>query len=413
MSYRRPPGAWAGRGLAALVAACLVPACSSGVHTAGAPAAAPLARGTPAGVRAGPPGDAFYQPPSPLPPGKPGTVIWATPIGGPGDSVGFKVLYHSRSARDRDIAVSGLVFAPKGSPPRGGRPLLAYAHGTTGLDDRCAPSKSNGAGEAAEVAARLVPRGFVVTATDYEGLGTPGVHPWVVGQSEGRAVLDSIRAARQLTADPAGQAVVWGHSQGGGAALFAAELAPTYGAGAGVVGAVAGAPAVELKLLGVGLRTSPFFGYVIMAAAGFHAAYPELDLSQVLTAKGLAAADEAGRSCFETVDRLRGANPDDYLKADPGTVEPFATFLEENTPGNIATTVPIFVYHGDQDEQIPVVASLLLLQRMCRVGGFTVLRRTYAGASHVGVIAAATADIDRWISDRLAGTPPPTTACPR
>ncbi|TML41443.1 MAG: alpha/beta fold hydrolase [Actinobacteria bacterium] len=391
MSSRRPPGAWAGRGLAALVAACLVPACTSGVHTAGAPAAAPLAPGTPAGVRAGPPGDAFYQPPSPLPPGKPGTVIWATPIGGPGDSVGFKGGGHG-------------VERPVGPGDDGGRQGVGRAAAGTvlgrvaGLDGRCAPSKSNGAGEAAEVAARLVPRGFVVTATDYEGLGTPGVHPWVVGQSEGRAVLDSIRAARQLTADPAGQAVVWGHSQGGGAALFAAELAPTYGAGAGVVGAVAGAPAVELKLLAVGLRTSPFFGYVIMAAAGFHAAYPELDLSQVLTAKGL---------------RLRGANPDDYLKADPGTVEPFATFLEENTPGNIATTVPIFVYHGDQDEQIPVVASLLLLQRVCRVGGFTVLRRTYAGASHVGVIAAATADIDRWISDRLAGTPPPTTACPR
>src|SRR5207302_10054832 len=138
-------------------------------------------------------------PPSRPPSGEPGAVSAATPTGGPGDSVGFKVLYRSRSARDRDT-VSGLVFAPKGSPPRGGRPLLAYAHGTTGLDDRCAPSKSNGAGEAAEVAARLVPRGFVVTATDYEGLGTPGVHPWVVGQSEGRAVLDSIRAARQLTA---------------------------------------------------------------------------------------------------------------------------------------------------------------------------------------------------------------------
>jgi len=69
------------------------------------------------------------------------------------------------------------------------------------------------------------------------------------------------------------------------------------------------------------------------------------------------------------------------------------------------------VYHGEQDEQIPVVASLLLLQRMCRVGGFTVLRRTYAGASHGGVIAAATADIDRWVSDRLSGTPPPTSPC--
>ena len=337
--------------------------------------------------------------------------MWATRIDGPAGSVAFKVLYHSRSAKDGDIAVSGLVFAPGGPPPPDGWPILAYAHGTTGLDDRCAPSKSNGTGEVARVAARFVPRGFVVTATDYEGLGTPGVHTWVVGQSEARAVLDSIRAARQLVRDRAGKAVVWGHSQGGGAAFFAAELAPTYAPDTSVLGAVAGAPAAELRLLAVGLRHSPFFGYILMAAAGFHAAYPELDLSQVLTPKGLAAADEAARSCTEEVDKLRGANPDEYLKADPGAVEPFAGLLEQNTPGNIRTPLPIFVYQGEQDEQIPVVASLLLLQRTCRVGGFTLLRRTYPGASHAGVIAVAAPDIDRWISDRLAGAPAPTTPC--
>ena len=403
-SARRRWSLWAAVALAGLLGA----GCSGG----GARATSANASAATPHVRTAPPGDALYQPPTPLPPAKPGMVIWASRSDNPDGTRVFKVLYHSHSAQDRDIAVSGLVFAPKGKPPPGGWPILAYAHGTTGLTARCAPSKSNGQGEVALVAAQFVPRGFVVAATDYEGLGPPGVHTYVVGQSEGRTVLDSIRAARQLTNDPSRKAVVWGHSQGGGAALFAAELAPTYSPDTGVLGAVAGAPAVELRLVGLALRNSPFFGYILMVAAGYHAAYPELDLSRILTPKGIAAAEEAGRSCFETIDRLRGANPDEYLKADPGTVEPFATVLEQNTPGNIATRVPIFVYHGERDEQIPVVASLLLLQRMCRLGGFTVLRRTYPGASHVSVIPRAAGDIDRWISERLASTPAPTTPCP-
>jgi pimeloyl-ACP methyl ester carboxylesterase len=402
-----PPSPWASAVL--MVPLLVIFACGGSTSTAPPTLAAP---GLGQGIPAGPTGDAFYKPPAPLQPAAPGKLIWASQADGPEGMRLFKVLYHSHSAKDADIAVSGLVFVPSGPAPVAGWPILAYAHGTDGLGPQCAPSKTNGKDEAALVAARLVPMGFVVAATDYEGLGTPGVHTYVVGLSEGRTVLDSIRAARQLTGDRQGKSVVLGHSQGGGAALFAAELAPTYAPDAGVVGSVAGAPAVELKLLASALRTSPFFGYVLMAAAGFHAAYPEFDLSRVLTAKGIAVSEDAAKACNEIVDKLKGANPDDYLKADPATVEPAATLLEQNSPGNIPTPIPIFVYQGEQDEQIPVVASLLLLRRMCRVGGFTVLRTTYPGASHVGVIEVAAKDIQGWIGDRLAGKPAPTTPCP-
>jgi alpha-beta hydrolase superfamily lysophospholipase len=363
----------------------------------------------------GPTGDAFYQPPSPLPPAPAGALIWVAPLGdAPAGTNGFKILYHSRSIADADIAVSGVVFVPKSASRNA--PILSYAHGTTGLGDQCAPSK-NGATEARLLAAGALSRGFVVVATDYEGLGTPGVHPYLVGLSEGRSVLDAARAAINLGMATSAESpvIVWGHSQGGGSALFAAELAPTYAPDLHVKGAIAGAPAVELAFIGNNFASSPasaVSGFAFMAIAGFKAAYPTLDLSAFLTPKGIAETEKAGVQCNETVTDLTGKNIAEYMTTSPVTLEPYATYLNENTPGQVPTPVPIFVYHGDADELVPVTASELYLKRTCKVGGFTVLRTVYKGGTHVSVIALALNDIASWIDDRLAGKPAPTTACP-
>jgi hypothetical protein len=98
----------------------------------------------------------------------------------PAGTNGFKILYHSRSIADADIAVSGVVFAPKSASNNA--PILSYAHGTTGLGDQCAPSK-NGATEARILAAGALSRGFVVVATDYEGLGPPSISAWPPARS--------------------------------------------------------------------------------------------------------------------------------------------------------------------------------------------------------------------------------------
>ena len=358
-----------------------------------------------------PEGDAFYEPPDPLPPGRPGDVIWTEELVTPGGMVGWRVLYHSLSVAGDDIAVSGLVYAPEEEPDAAAeteeRVTLAFAHGTTGLGDDCAPSKDPGAGSS-EMAARYVQRGFVVAMTDFEGLGPPGVHPYVVGLSEGRGVLDSIRAARNLSETRAGdQTIIGGHSQGGGAALVAGEIAPTYAPELDVLGVVAGAPAAELRLIGSALSTSPYFGYVVMAATGFHAAYPDLPLDLVLTAAAIAELDEIDDLCAgEIIGRYVGRDPSTVLVSDPGTVEPWASVLEENSPGARPATAPVFMFHGDADEQIPVIASQLVLDRYCRNGAVPVERRVYPGESHAGVIAAAQPDIDAFIDARLAGDDP-------
>ena len=173
--------------------------------------------------------DDVEPPPSPLPAAAPGTLIRAEPIGAPAGARAWRILYHSRALDGRDVAESGLVVAPTGPAPAGGRPVMSWAHGTSGLADTCAPSRAADAASAVPYVADLLARGYVVAAADYEGLGTPGPHPYLVGPSEGRSVLDAARAARHVDGAGAGRTVVVaGHSQGGQAAVFAGELARRY-----------------------------------------------------------------------------------------------------------------------------------------------------------------------------------------
>ncbi len=174
----------------------------------------------------------------------PGTLIRSQRIAAPPGARAWRVLYHSRALDGRDVAVSGVVVAPTGAAPASGRPMVSWAHGTTGLGDRCAPSRSPGVASELPWIREFVDRGYVVAATDYEGLGTPGPHPYLVGESEGRSVLDAARAARGLRATGAGDSVVvTGHSQGGQAALFAGEIASRYAPDLDVRGVAALAPA--------------------------------------------------------------------------------------------------------------------------------------------------------------------------
>jgi hypothetical protein len=102
------------------------------------------------------------------------------------------------------VAVSGSVAVPTGKPPKGGWPVITWAHGTTGVADVCAPSRDfagtpNPTGETyinGDLSAWLA-AGYAVLRTDYQGLGTPGKHPYLIGKAEGRGVLDIVQAARE------------------------------------------------------------------------------------------------------------------------------------------------------------------------------------------------------------------------
>jgi len=358
----------------------------------------------------------FYSVPDPLPAGQPGDVI-KTELLTSSKLHGTltRVMYHSRSIQDADIPVTGLIAVPTTPPPAGGYPVISWAHGTTGIADTCAPSLAPD--DYADLANNLLDAGYVVVGTDYEGLGTPGRHPYIVGDSEARGTLDIIRAARKLPDTHASDRyLVWGHSQGGHAAMFALHIADTWAPELHLVGVVAGAPPSQLSLIYAALQTSPFKHYLLMAAAGFNAAYGDAaaPLAEVLTPKGIEALANVDHGCSGDIATATADIPtSEVTKADPSTVPTWAKLLNDNDPGKFTAPAkePLLVIQGGNDEQIPVAATALMFDQLCKIKQVE-QRWIYPGQTHAGVIAPSFGDMLRWINDRFAGVPAPDATAP-
>jgi pimeloyl-ACP methyl ester carboxylesterase len=361
-----------------------------------------------------PPGD-LYQPPNPLPHRPAGTLIWAEkvplPLNPP--ATVWRILYHSRSLSGRDIAVSGFAVVPTSAAPDGKRPVYAWAHGSAGQADRCALSHDLRM-NLPPYGGQLVERGAALVATDYEGLGTPGEPTTYVGIAEGHAVLDSVRAAKELPGvGMLGPVVVAGHSQGGGAALWAAQLARSYAPHLDVRGVVALAPAAEFTTTVKELERgkSPFVDYlgsVLWAIDGFRASYgARFDLASLTPAARAGLAHVAKECEQETIARWRGRPARAIFARDPLSVPSVVKILDENSPGGTDPHVPILLAQGSRDEVISVSISAQLEARYCGLGA-TVTRRVY-DADRDGVLDAASRDVLAWIDARVHGRPAPSS----
>lgn len=390
---------------------------------------APTTTSTAPTTTAVPSGDAFYEPPADVP-AEAGVLIRAEQddrLAADGASA-YRILYTSTDQQGGVVVTSGTVVVPDGggSPPA----VLAWGHGTVGLGDRCAPSRGGG-GEGPEpeedwpdevIPTELTPdalsRGWVVAAADYQGLGTPGNHTFLVGQPSGRAVLDAARAATQLEASGAGPdtpVVVMGESQGGHAALFAGQEAATYAPDVPVVGVVGFAPLVEIATI-LPLAGAALPHYLMMGTSGFTSAYPDLDpavpLSPAFVEQLPAVADMCWQDAFDAFGTAQGV-----VGGDPATDPGWSAALEANTPGVVASAAPVLVLHGEADTTIPAVLSQSYAERAC-AAGTEVERSTYPGAGHgrgnaaqPGVLDAGAADAFTWAEARIAGTPL-TAPCP-
>ncbi len=214
----------------------------------------------------------FYSVPQPLPSGPPGTLIKWQKVASDGlHGTVYRVMYTSESVLNKRVAVTGLVIVPDTPPPAGGYPVVSWGHGTNGMAETCAPSLD--ASQAVPETNGLLDQGWEVTASDYQGEGTPGLLPYIVGVSAARNTIDIVRAARHLTAAHASDDyVVWGHSEGGQTALFALHIGTTYAPDLHLKGVVAGAPPSQFGLIYQFLLTSPYRVYLFMVAAAYHAA---------------------------------------------------------------------------------------------------------------------------------------------
>jgi pimeloyl-ACP methyl ester carboxylesterase len=190
----------------------------------------------------------------------------------------YRVLYKSTGYDGNPTAVSGLVIVPDGSAPADGHKIIAFTHGTVGVASNCAISLRPGDQSDANLEGvnQFIAAGYVFAATDYQGLGTPGPHPYLVGNAEGKNVLDIVRAAHNLREAHAGtDFAVWGHSQGGQASLFTGQLASTYAPELHLAGVAPGAPVPDLvDLFAVNIKTSAGKVLIAMALQSWARVYP-------------------------------------------------------------------------------------------------------------------------------------------
>lgn len=368
------------------------------------------------------PGDppAFYDPPAPLPAGPPGTVIRTEPVEH-ATARAWRVLHTTTDADGTPIAVSSVVIAPSGDAPADGWPVAAWSHGTSGVVPPCAPSLQDDAGLSRIPGLdQLLAAGIVVVATDYPGLGTPGTHPYLIGESEGRAVLDSARAANAVLDGATNPTTtIYGHSQGGHAALFATHLAPDYAPDLRLAGTAAMAPPTDLGQLLERDLDEPA-GRILGALAiySWSTLYPQADEDAVVTPVARPFVADIGDECILTDAEQFADVPDllaltaSFLSADPVTTPGWSELITANSlSGTTDLSTPLLIAQGLEDTIVRPPVTQAFVDQQC-AAGTAIQFDTYATASHFSLRTIAAPDVVDWMVQRItAGTAPAPTGC--
>jgi alpha-beta hydrolase superfamily lysophospholipase/uncharacterized membrane protein HdeD (DUF308 family) len=358
--------------------------------------------------------DAFYRAPSTIP-ARPGVLLRSQRYtrGIPEQWRAWRILYTTTRDENEPAVASGLVIASD-HLPAGPRPVIAWAHGTTGVASRCAPSllPSRWNADVIPGVNQALARGWVIVATDYVGLGTPGPHPYLIGQGEARSVLDSVRAARQmpqLSLQP--ETVVWGHSQGGHAALWAGMLAPTYAPDVNVVGVAALAPASDLKALVEEVRNTlegRVLGAYILSA--YSDIYPDVSFDHYVRPAARVIVREAAGRCLDIPDAIPSVVTTTVSRQPIYAVDPLGGALgrrlAENTPTG-PIKVPLLIAQGANDPLVLASLQRSYVNRLCH-SGQSVEYQTYRGRDHLSLLwpgSRLVPNLLAWTQARFAAKP--------
>ena len=364
----------------------------------------------------------FYDPPAPVT-AAPGAVLKAEPMtfyvdpleAVPSTARATRVMYATRDRSGAPIAVTGTVLVPPlpwvGA---GQRPVIGYAAGTQGMGDQCAPSRQLAAGSEYEGAfiSGLLTRGYAVAMADYQGLGTPGTHTYMVREAQAHAVLDMVRATQRLpgTGLPTnGPVMLAGYSQGGGATAAAVELAPTYAPELKITGAVAGAVPAELWAVADHLDGSLYSAFALYAVAGQSAAYG-LDLDSFLNARGTSVIAAVKGECVAESIALHAFTRSSDLTRDGRSLtelaasEPFRSIIADQRIGRLKPAVPVLVTHSVLDDVIPYAVGRGLARDWCDRGANVAFSANIT-PTHVGGAVPSFAKQYAFLEARVAGLP--------
>jgi acetyl esterase/lipase len=355
-------------------------------------------------------------------PGKPGSIIRIWPLEGGGPGMGgmgdsFRILYRSTDPSGRPIPVSGAIYIPNGPAPAGGRNIIAWAHPTSGVMPPCAPSLMPDVGGMMWNLPNMITQGYIVVATDYPGLGTDGIHPYLIGESEARSVLDSVRAARDMpNTGASNRFAVWGHSQGGHAALYTGEVAAHYAPELKLVGVAAAAPATYLVEL-FDADESTEQDLLAMSVLSW-TRLENVPVANVVEPQAMSAFEKTAKDCIESVAEFEKIETDEsplksgqFLKVDPSKAEPWKGIMLHNSPGQAAAGAPVFIAQGTADTTVDPEVTKRFGEALC-AQGVRVSFVPLPGVTHTFAARDSANAALNWMTERFRGTPAP-SSCER
>jgi hypothetical protein len=310
----------------------------------------------------------------------PGAVVSAKPLRHglwiPGTtSRAYKLEYVTTDARGRRAPSTGMVFLPKGRAPRGGWPVISWAHGTSGLGDRCATSVVGPALPKRDrpYLANWMKEGYAIVASDYAGLGTPGLPAYLNGRSEAHNIVDIVKAGRAYTGKLARKWVVVGQSQGAGAAIYTARYATRYGGrGLDYRGAVGTGTPAYIENVVVGLwpgfpqLSAGINAYMAYIFASLRRIYPELGVAGILTASGRKYLDLAEKECVNDFEpQLEGVDAGRFFTGPVADLPRFRQALTRymKMPES-GFDRPFFMGHGSKDQDVPYALTKLYVEKL-------------------------------------------------
>ena len=346
----------------------------------------------------------FYSTPNPLPSGQPGELIRSEEFDEyqlPEGMFAFRILYYSRSGRGADVAASGVVLTPDQQVPAGGWPVIAWAHGFTGIARQCAPSLMRNLNEG-PLLSMYVKLGYAVVATDYAGLGTDFSNMSVDMQSDAADVIYSIVAARAAVPQLGRKWVAMGESAGGLAALAVAELEseirdPDY------LGSIAVSGIADVKDFYEQAVTGNSLAQLLVLAYEVQTLYPAFQTKQMLTEKALAIYRQLETACAVPPGDS-GAPATQMVKPgwrDNGFVQ---QFFARNIIGKRPAYRPLFIASSDADPVARMGITARTVARLCKQGDKVQFQR-YQSSEFTDVLGDSVSDQISWIQSRFAGRP--------
>lgn len=342
----------------------------------------------------------FYSVPDPLPTGKPGELIRSQPFSNYDLALevsATRILYHSRSAKGDDVAVSGVVLTPSGKAPTGGWPVIAWAHGLSGVGRQCAPSLMRNL-EHGPFLSMYVKLGYAVVATDYAGLGAAAPSASMDVNSNARDVLYAVDAARTALPQLGSKWVALGEAEGALAVAALAELQssardPNY------LGAIAISGLADLRDIYERAAGSSPEKFVVLARQ-IKSEYRQFRPESILLPAGVAIYDRLESTC--SPPGIDTAKASQILKPewkDNGFIK---QFFESNSLGLKSAYGPLLVIAGEADTRVLPSMTTQTVSHMCKQGDRIELEK-YPNVDGGRVLGESTRDQIAWIQARFAG----------